>query len=58
MSVYVHVGVGAYGGQKRALDLLEHELWVFVSCSMWVLAGDETQQAVLSFKSSPQPVHS
>lgn len=58
MSVYVHVDVGAYRDQKGASDSLEHELCVFVSCSMWVLAGDESQQAILSFKSSPQPVHS
>lgn len=34
---YVQVGTGAHRGQKRVLDSLELELWVFVRCRTWVL---------------------
>ena len=28
---------GAHGGQKKALDSLDVELWMVVSCLIWVL---------------------
>lgn len=37
---YMHVSASAYGGQKRALDLLELESPRFVSCPTWVLGTE------------------
>lgn len=41
MTVYgfVSLFLGAYGGQKMVLDLLEWDLQVVVSCLMWVLGA-------------------
>lgn len=37
---YVHVGEGACGDQKRALDILERELKGLVSCLTQVLGTE------------------